>query len=56
MIEEALLQEVLHLAVILQCFVIAEIQSFIVLEASQDYFYFFYNVTDLKIGNCNFPS
>lgn len=50
------MQEVLHLALILQCSVLAEIQSFSVLEASQDYFNFFYNVTDLKIGDCNFPT
>lgn len=27
-----------------------------VLEASRDYFHFFYNITNLKIGDCNFPS
>jgi len=45
------MQDVLHLALILQCSVLAEIQSFSVLEANQDSFNSLCDVTDSKIGD-----
>lgn len=52
--EDLLTQEVLRLALVLQCPDLAEIQTFSVLEAIQDYFFF--NVTDVKISDFNFSS
>lgn len=52
--EDLLTQEVLRPALVLQCPVLADIQTFSVLEAIQDYF--FYNVTDIKISDFIFSS
>lgn len=55
-LEDLLVQEVLHLAVILRCLLVNKIECFSILEASEDHFNFFYNLTVFKISNCNFPA